>query len=165
MDSKHPRYPDFGFLRRSRFYHSSPLSLLLYGGEIQNILDILTSAFFAVPAFIILVLCLYYFTAVNSANRHMVRILKDQLIQNILDILTSAFFAVPAFIILVLCLYYFTAVNSANRHMVRILKDQLVLEGHDKQFLLERLSLFIKQQQDAQKQLRRSEGDRNAASN
>lgn len=88
-----------------------------------------------------------------------------QWIQNILDILTSAFFAVPAFIILVLCLYYFTAVNSANRHMVRILKDQLVLEGHDKQFLLERLSLFIKQQQDAQKQLRRSEGDRNAASN
>ncbi|GJQ77862.1 hypothetical protein Trydic_g16115 [Trypoxylus dichotomus] len=88
-----------------------------------------------------------------------------QWIQNVLDFLTSAFFAIPAFMILVLCLYYYTAVNSANRHMVRILKDQLVLEGHDKQFLLERLSLFIKQQQEAQKQLRRSEGDRNAVSN
>lgn len=85
--------------------------------------------------------------------------------QNLLDILTSTFFTIPAFIVLVLCLYYYTAVNSANKHMVRILKDQLVLEGHDKQFLLERLSLFIKQQQDAQKHLRRAEGDRNAASN
>lgn len=88
-----------------------------------------------------------------------------QWFQDLLAVLTSAIFAVPAFIILVLLLYYYIAVNSANRHMVRILKDQLVLEGHDKQFLLDRLSLFLKQQQEAQKHMRRSEGDRNASSN
>jgi hypothetical protein len=39
--------------------------------------------------------------------------------------------------------------------MVQVLKNQLVLEGHDKQFLLNRLSIFIKQQQEYQKQIQR----------
>lgn len=69
----------------------------------------------------------------------------------------TAGFAVPVFVILCLLLYYFHAVNSANRHMVAVLKSQLVLEGHDKQFLLDRLSMFIKQQQDLQKRLRHTE--------
>ncbi|CAB3247219.1 unnamed protein product [Arctia plantaginis] len=56
-------------------------------------------------------------------------------------------FAVPAFAILLLCLYYYWAVATANRHMVTVLKNQLVLEGHDKQFLLNRLSAFIRQHQ------------------
>lgn len=60
----------------------------------------------------------------------------------------TAGFAVPAFIILTLSLYYFFAVSQANKHMVAVLKNQLVLEGHDKQFLLNRLSAFIKQQQE-----------------
>ncbi|KOC59827.1 Transmembrane channel-like protein 7 [Habropoda laboriosa] len=42
-------------------------------------------------------------------------------------------------------------VSVANKHMVTVLKNQLVLEGHDKQFLLNRLSAFIKQQQDQNK--------------
>ncbi|XP_049882155.1 transmembrane channel-like protein 7 [Pectinophora gossypiella] len=56
-------------------------------------------------------------------------------------------FAVPAFAILLFFLYYYWAVATANRHMVAVLKNQLVLEGHDKQFLLNRLSAFIRQHQ------------------
>ncbi|KAF9406418.1 hypothetical protein HW555_013201 [Spodoptera exigua] len=59
---------------------------------------------------------------------------------------TSAF-AVPAFAVLLFFLYYYWAVAAANRHMVTVLKNQLVLEGHDKQFLLNRLSAFIRQHQ------------------
>ncbi|KAJ8706140.1 hypothetical protein PYW07_010917 [Mythimna separata] len=56
-------------------------------------------------------------------------------------------FAVPAFAVLLFFLYYYWAVAAANRHMVTVLKNQLVLEGHDKQFLLNRLSAFIRQHQ------------------
>lgn len=90
-------------------------------------------------------------------------------IQNVLFFISTAGFAVPALIILTLLLYYYWAVNSANRHMVIVLKNQLVLEGHDKQFLLDRLSMFIKQQQESQKRLRHAEmmreGERNISSN
>jgi hypothetical protein len=65
-------------------------------------------------------------------------------------------FAIPCFVVLVLFLYYYYAVAAANKHMVQVLKNQLVLEGHDKQFLLTRLSLFIKQQQEYQKRMRQS---------
>lgn len=86
-------------------------------------------------------------------------------LQDFISFLSTAGFAVPVIILLSLSLYYFTAVNSANRHMVKVLKNQLVLEGHDKQFLLERLSMFIKQQQENQKRMRRiemaQEADRN----
>ncbi|KAI5703961.1 transmembrane channel-like protein 7 isoform X2 [Diaphorina citri] len=54
-------------------------------------------------------------------------------------------------IILLLVLYYYHNVSVTNREMVQILKKQLILEGQDKQFLLDRLSAFIKQQQDKQK--------------
>ncbi|KAK6622947.1 hypothetical protein RUM43_008799 [Polyplax serrata] len=60
---------------------------------------------------------------------------------------STAAFAVPAFFILALFLYYFYALSEANKHMVMVLKNQLVLEGHDKQFLLDRLSAYIKQQE------------------
>ncbi|KAK1131502.1 hypothetical protein K0M31_017784 [Melipona bicolor] len=72
-------------------------------------------------------------------------------LQSILYFLGTAGFGVPAFIILTLLLYYYYAVSIANKHMVTVLKNQLVLEGHDKQFLLNRLSAFIKQQQDQNK--------------
>lgn len=49
--------------------------------------------------------------------------------------------------------------------MVTVLKNQLVLEGHDKQFLLNRLSLFIKQQQEYQKRIQRQYFDQNSATN
>nr|CAD7404567.1 unnamed protein product [Timema cristinae] len=75
-------------------------------------------------------------------------------IRSILFFFSTAGFAVPAFVVLVLCLYYYYAVSAANKHMVMVLKNQLVLEGHDKQFLLNRLSAFIKQQQEHQKALR-----------
>lgn len=92
-----------------------------------------------------------------------------QVLQSIVFFLSTAGFAVPALIVLLLFSYYYSAVNSANRHMVDVLKKQLILEGHDKQFLLNRLSLFIKQQQENQKRMRHAEmmreGERNAASN
>ncbi|XP_068084630.1 transmembrane channel-like protein 7 isoform X2 [Anabrus simplex] len=79
-------------------------------------------------------------------------------IQTVLNFFSTAGFAVPAFITLVLCLYYFSAVSAANKQMVQVLKNQLVLEGHDKQFLLDRLSAFIKQQQqEHQKAMRQME--------
>ncbi|XP_046400120.1 transmembrane channel-like protein 7 isoform X1 [Ischnura elegans] len=61
-------------------------------------------------------------------------------------------FAVPAFAALALALCYFHAVSTANRDMVNVLRRQLVLEGHDKQFLLNRLSAFVKQHQQQQLQ-------------
>lgn len=92
-----------------------------------------------------------------------------QWLQSVIFFLSTAGFAVPITIILLLLLYYYSAVNAANRHMVVVLKNQLVLEGHDKQFLLDRLSMFIKQQQENQKRQRHAEmmrdGDRNIASN
>jgi transmembrane channel-like protein len=62
-------------------------------------------------------------------------------------ILGTSIFAVPAFAVLLFFLYYYWAVATANRHMVTVLKNQLVLEGNDKQFLLNRLSAFIRQHQ------------------
>lgn len=47
-------------------------------------------------------------------------------------------------------LFYYYSVSIANKQMVQVLKNQLILEGHDKQFLLNRLSAFIKQQQEQQ---------------
>uniref|UniRef100_A0A1B0CGV5 Putative transmembrane channel-like protein 7 n=1 Tax=Lutzomyia longipalpis TaxID=7200 RepID=A0A1B0CGV5_LUTLO len=78
-------------------------------------------------------------------------------VQNVIFFFGTAAFAVPAFIILILLLYYYYAVSAANKHMVMVLKNQLVLEGRDKQFLLNRLSSFIKQQQDYQKKMRQAE--------
>ncbi|XP_058065745.1 transmembrane channel-like protein 7 [Anopheles bellator] len=75
--------------------------------------------------------------------------------QNIIFYFGTASFAIPCFVVLTFFIYYYYAVSTANRHMVSVLKHQLVLEGHDKQFLLSRLSLFIKQQQEYQKRMMR----------
>ncbi|XP_014478562.1 PREDICTED: transmembrane channel-like protein 7 [Dinoponera quadriceps] len=72
-------------------------------------------------------------------------------LQSTLFFLGTAGFGIPAFVVLTLLLYYYYAALIANKHMVTVLKNQLVLEGHDKQFLLNRLSAFIKQQQDQNK--------------
>ncbi|XP_071642046.1 transmembrane channel-like protein 7 [Temnothorax longispinosus] len=72
-------------------------------------------------------------------------------LQSILSFLGTAAFGIPAFVVLSLLLYYYYVMWLANKHMVTVLKNQLVLEGHDKQFLLNRLSAFIKQQQDQNK--------------
>ncbi|XP_022915782.2 transmembrane channel-like protein 7 [Onthophagus taurus] len=106
------------------------------------------------------------FRGLNTAWEIVERTLEStpEIIRNSLRYLTTAAVTVPLFIILILLLYYYAAVNNANRHMVRVLKDQLVLEGHDKQFLLERLSQFIRQQQETQKQLRHVDGDVNISS-
>lgn len=77
--------------------------------------------------------------------------------QNIIFFFGTATFAIPCFVILILFLYYYYAVSAANKHMVEVLKNQLVLEGHDKQFLLNRLSSFLKQQQDYQKRFRETD--------
>ncbi|VVC95692.1 unnamed protein product [Leptidea sinapis] len=68
-------------------------------------------------------------------------------IREVIFLLGTSTFAVPAFAVLLFLLYYYCAVAAANRHMVTVLKNQLVLEGHDKQFLLNRLSAFIRQHQ------------------
>ena len=47
---------------------------------IQSIVFFFSTAGFAVPAFVTLVLCLYYFYAVSAANKHMVIVLKNQLV-------------------------------------------------------------------------------------
>lgn len=65
----------------------------------------------------------------------------------------TAGFAVPCFAVLTLVLYYYYAVSAANKQMVEVLKNQLVLEGHDKQFLLNRLSSFLRQQQEYQQRM------------
>lgn len=76
--------------------------------------------------------------------------------QNVIFFLATAKFAVPCFVVLILFLYYYYAVSVANKHMVEVLKNQLVLEGHDKQFLLNRLSAFIKEQQEYQRKMRQA---------
>lgn len=68
-------------------------------------------------------------------------------VKEVIFFVGTSTFAIPAFAILLLFLYYYWAVAAANRHMVAVLKNQLVLEGHDKQFLLNRLSAFIRQHQ------------------
>ncbi|KAG5671974.1 hypothetical protein PVAND_002138 [Polypedilum vanderplanki] len=78
-----------------------------------------------------------------------------KLLQDIIFFFGTSSFAIPCFIVLILFLYYYYSVSAANKHMVQVLKNQLVLEGHDKQFLLNRLSLFIKQQQEYQKRIQR----------
>uniref|UniRef100_A0A182YCG2 Uncharacterized protein n=1 Tax=Anopheles stephensi TaxID=30069 RepID=A0A182YCG2_ANOST len=78
-----------------------------------------------------------------------------QFFQNVIFFFGTASFAIPCFVVLTFFIYYYYAVSTANRHMVQVLKQQLVLEGHDKQFLLSRLSLFIKQQQEYQKRMMR----------
>ncbi|KOB72114.1 Tmc7 protein [Operophtera brumata] len=69
------------------------------------------------------------------------------ILREVLFKLGTSTFAIPAFAILLFFLYYYWAVAAANRHMVTVLRNQLVLEGHDKQFLLNRLSAFIRQHQ------------------
>lgn len=69
------------------------------------------------------------------------------LLRELIFFIGTSTFAVPAFAVLLFFLYYYWAVATANRHMVTVLRNQLVLEGHDKQFLLNRLSAFIRQHQ------------------
>lgn len=62
------------------------------------------------------------------------------------EILTSVNFIFPLVFILLCVVYYYYTVMASNKKMIGVLRKQLVLEGHDKQFLLNRLSAFIKQQ-------------------
>lgn len=97
------------------------------------------------------------FRGLNSTwNRAIEAFMKlPQFLRNIVFFFGTSSFAIPCFIVLILFLYYYYSVSAANKHMVQVLKNQLVLEGHDKQFLLNRLSLFIKQQQEYQKRMQR----------
>lgn len=75
-------------------------------------------------------------------------------IKSLIFFIGTPIFLVPCFILIVILLYYYYSVSVANKQFVQVLKNQLVLEGHDKQFLLSRLSMFIKQQQEYQKRIR-----------
>lgn len=70
-----------------------------------------------------------------------------EVVHTVIFFIGTSTFAIPAFAVMLFFLYYYWAVAAANRHMVVVLKNQLVLEGHDKQFLLNRLSAFIRQHQ------------------
>ncbi|KAI8433573.1 hypothetical protein MSG28_015594 [Choristoneura fumiferana] len=70
-----------------------------------------------------------------------------EVVHTVIFFIGTSAFAIPAFAVMLFFLYYYWAVATANRHMVVVLKNQLVLEGHDKQFLLNRLSAFIRQHQ------------------
>lgn len=74
-------------------------------------------------------------------------------LKDVIIFFSTISFTIPAFVALLLVVGYYNIVYSINKHMVLVLKKQLVLEGHDKQFLLDRLSSFIKQQQEYQKDL------------
>lgn len=86
-----------------------------------------------------------------------------KVIQNFMFFLGTAGFAIPCFVVLLLFLYYYVTVAGANKHMVEVLKNQLILEGHDKQFLLNRLSVFMRQHHEFQKRMRQLELDRQRA--
>lgn len=85
------------------------------------------------------------------------------IIQNLVFFLGTAGFAIPCFVVLLLFLYYYVTVAGANKHMVEVLKNQLILEGHDKQFLLNRLSAFMRQHHEFQKKMRLMDMERNRA--
>lgn len=85
------------------------------------------------------------------------------IIQNLVFFLGTAGFAIPCFVVLLLFLYYYVTVAGANKHMVEVLKNQLILEGHDKQFLLNRLSAFMRQHHEFQKRMRQLDMERNRA--
>lgn len=67
------------------------------------------------------------------------------------EILTSANFVLSLVLTLLCVVYYYHTVMKSNKKMIVVLRKQLVLEGHDKQFLLNRLSVFIKQQDKRRK--------------
>lgn len=67
------------------------------------------------------------------------------------EILTSGNFVYPLVFILLCVVYYYHTAMGSNKKMIAVLRKQLVLEGHDKQFLLNRLSAFIKQQDKRRK--------------
>jgi hypothetical protein len=67
------------------------------------------------------------------------------------EILTSVNFTAPLVVTLLCVIYYYHTVTGSNKKMIAVLRKQLVLEGHDKQFLLNRLSAFIKQQDRGRK--------------
>lgn len=73
-------------------------------------------------------------------------------IQNIVFFVGTRSFAVPFFITLILFLYYYSGVSAANRKYAELLRNQLVLEGHDKSFLLSRLTAVIARQQQLQQE-------------
>lgn len=62
------------------------------------------------------------------------------------EMMTSGNFMFPLIFTLLCIVYYYHTVMGSNKKMIVVLRKQLVLEGHDKQFLLNRLSAFIKQQ-------------------
>ena len=72
------------------------------------------------------------------------------LLKELLSFFGTATFYVPAIVFLFVATYYYRAVASARRDLIQSLKQQLILEGQDKQFLLSRLVVKMKQQQQQQ---------------
>ena len=64
----------------------------------------------------------------------------------ILKFFGTAGFFVPLILVLIVVLYYYRTKASAQRKLTDALNQQLILEGQDKQFLLNRLASLSKQQ-------------------
>ncbi|XP_015907963.2 transmembrane channel-like protein 7 isoform X2 [Parasteatoda tepidariorum] len=59
---------------------------------------------------------------------------------SIVNLIFSGIVLFPAIILLCIAVYYYWTIVIAHRKMIKILKSQIVLEGRDKQFLLNRLT-------------------------
>ncbi|XP_065335621.1 transmembrane channel-like protein 7 [Cloeon dipterum] len=71
-------------------------------------------------------------------------------IQGFASFLSTAGFTLPMIVLLLLALYYFNSVTAARRQMALVLRRQLLLEGQDKQFLLDQLNVIIEEQKHRQ---------------
>ncbi|KAF8767882.1 Transmembrane channel-like protein 7 like protein [Argiope bruennichi] len=65
---------------------------------------------------------------------------------SIFNFFFSALFLIPAIILMCIAIYYYWTIVVAHRKMVKVLKAQIAIEGHDKQFLLNRLTEVAKGQ-------------------
>ncbi|KAF2354972.1 TMC protein [Trinorchestia longiramus] len=99
------------------------------------------------------------FRGLDAIWAQMVKLISElpEWIQSVVFFLGTAGFAVPTIVLLSLAGYYYYAVAAANQQLVLMLKGQLVLEGHDKQFLLNRLDMLIKRVNEEER--RRSRRD------
>ncbi|XP_064376395.1 transmembrane channel-like protein 7 [Dromaius novaehollandiae] len=61
-------------------------------------------------------------------------------LQKVLYGIASEAFAVPFFMVICLVMFYFIALAGAHKRVVEQLREQLVMESHDKQFLIRKIT-------------------------
>ncbi|GBO45638.1 hypothetical protein AVEN_58721-1 [Araneus ventricosus] len=86
-----------------------------------------------------------YYSSMTEALSDAV-LMRSSTFASIFNFLFSALFLIPAIILLCIAIYYYWTIVVAHRKMVKVLKAQIAIEGHDKQFLLNRLTEVAKGQ-------------------